>query len=294
MFRHGILVLAMLIAAAPLTIQTVLAENIGRVVAVVGSASASGPAGDRKLAAKSEIFEDDKITVPGAGGNAQIELVDGTKLVVGPKSSLVIDQFLLQGNKRAEKISFRALRGTYRFISGKSPKSAYKITTAHATIGIRGTGFDVWVKGKTGVVVLRGGVRMNGLQTGGVDVNSGCQLGESTTTASRRLTGREKEQVIKENLPFLFDQSSLRPRFRLSIRSCNIVPPDGEGGRNNGEGQGNRRGNDGEQQPDTPDRPDTPDSPDSPNNPDGQGNPDGQDNPDRQGNPDPSDEPIIR
>jgi hypothetical protein len=258
MFRYGMLLAALVVAVSPFTLQTAFADSIGRVIAVVGSASASGPGGDRKLGAKAEIFEDDKITVPGANSNAQIELVDGTKLVVGPKSSLVIDQFLLKDNKRAEKIAFRALRGTYRFISGKSPKSAYKITTAHATIGIRGTGFDVWVKGKTGVVVLRGAVRMGGLQAGTVDVNSGCQLGESTPVASRKITGREKEQVIKENLPFLFDQSSLRPRFRLNIRSCNIIPPDEgqrEGGRNETPQQ-QRNGNDrGPNSPDPRDGP---------------------------------------
>ena len=71
------------------------ATEIGKVVAVAGSPTASGPGGDRKLSAGSAVFEDDKVTVGGAG-NAQIILNDNTRLVVGPGSALVLDRFLMK------------------------------------------------------------------------------------------------------------------------------------------------------------------------------------------------------
>jgi hypothetical protein len=200
------------------------ADSIGNVVAVVGAPSASGPAGDRSLKKGSDVFVDDVIRV--SKGNAQILLKDGTRLVVGPGSTLLLDQFVMRGEKKADKVAIQALRGTYRFITGRSAKEAYKITTSSATIGIRGTGFDFWVKNKTGVVVLKGSVNLDGLQSGRVRVDSGCEMGEATTNAARELKGTEKRKTINDNLPFILNQSQLTPRFRLNVNACNLGAPE--------------------------------------------------------------------
>jgi hypothetical protein len=205
------------------------AEKIGSVVAVVGGATATGPAGNRRLNEKSDIFEDDKIVV--GVGNVQIILDDKTRLVVGPSSTLVIDQYIRRENNKAEKIALKALRGTYRFISGNSAKSAYKITTAQATIGIRGTAFDFWTKAKTGAVVLRGRVNLRGKSGGSVDVKSGCNMGVATTGAAQILTTAERNKSIRENLPFILDQSTLTRRFQLNVETCRLAPPEPDGGR---------------------------------------------------------------
>ena len=122
-----------------------MAGAIGTVVATAGPVSASGPGGTRSLAAGSPLFERDKIVV--SSGNAQIQLLDGTKMVVGPNSALVLEKFLMRGGGTAENVSIDALRGTFRFITGNSPHSAYNLHTSNATIGIRGTAFDFWVGG---------------------------------------------------------------------------------------------------------------------------------------------------
>jgi hypothetical protein len=228
MFRTYVIAGAIAFGLSFAPASVLAAGKIGKVVAVVGSPSASGPAGSRALKSGSDVFEDDKIVVK--TGNAQIELSDGTKLVVGPSSTLLLDQFVMRGTDKADKVAIKALRGTYRFITGRSPKSAYKISTAHATIGIRGTAFDVWSRGRTGAVVLRGAVRLNGFNSGSVNVNSGCQLGEATTSNARRIVGRPKVQSIRENLPFILDQSSLVSRFRLNVSSCNINSSTGGNG----------------------------------------------------------------
>ena len=166
------------IAAAILSVAAsqstaLAAEAIGKVAAVVGKPSASGPGGDRDLKAGAAVYEDDKIEV--RSGNAQIILADGTRLVVGPGSTLVLDRFLMTGGDTAEKVSIKALRGTFRFITGRSAKSAYDIKTANATIGIRGTGFDYWVQKQTGVAVLEGNVRLC-RDKKCVELNEGCEV----------------------------------------------------------------------------------------------------------------------
>lgn len=190
------------------------AESIAKVVALSGSPKA----GARTLTVGSAIFEHDKITV--GGGNVQILFVDNTKLVLGPGSSLVIEKFLMRDSNTAKKVSINALRGTFRFITGKSPKSAYDIKTANATIGIRGTGFDYWVKGDTGVAVHDGKVRLCSLTKSCVDLNAGCDLGLSQNSKSKELFGESKSSGLSKKLPYTINQRPLNAAFRLNIGAC--------------------------------------------------------------------------
>jgi hypothetical protein len=199
------------------------ASPIGKVVSILGAPSASGPGGDRKLGANAAVFENDKITV-GSSGNAQIILNDGTKLVVGPSSTLLLDRFVMKGSSgAAESIGIKALRGTFRFITGKSKKSAYNIATSNATIGIRGTGFDFWVKNNTGVLVMIGSVNLNNNHGKSVLVRADCEMGRSTPNEARRLTGNTFAQSVRTNLPYVLNQSSLNRLFRLPIENCRTL-----------------------------------------------------------------------
>ncbi len=209
------------LAAAAISLTLSAAEaatQIGKVVAVAGAPSASGPGGDRKLKAGSSVFEDDKISV-GGGGNAQIILNDNTRLVVGPSSSLVLDRFLMKGGSTAQKVSIKTLRGTFRFITGRSAKSAYEIKTSSATIGIRGTGFDWWDKRQTGVAVMNGNVRLcsNG---NCVNLSDTCEVGRAGGGEAQELTGAGAGGVINGNLPYIINQSPLRSQFRLPVTRC--------------------------------------------------------------------------
>ena len=230
------IILALMLVCCSVLASPAFAEPIGKVVAVVGAPSAKAGGKSRPLTPGSGVFENDVITV--SSGNAQIELVDGTKLVVGPSSSLLIDRALLRSPGALSNLSIDALRGTFRFITGASAKSAYNIKTANATIGIRGTGFDFWVADRTGVAVLKGLVRLCG---GGscVMIPANCTVGiAGRGETAKLLLGAAKSLNIKKHLPFIEDQSSLRQRFRLNTRACNVtVKPDvGQGSKFSPEG----------------------------------------------------------
>ncbi len=202
------------------------ADAIGTVVASYGSPTATGPGGSRTLNSGTQVFEHDKITV--SNGNAQIQLIDGTKLVVGTNSSLVLEKFLLQGGDTAQNVSVDALRGTFRFITGKSPKTAYNIQTANATIGIRGTGFDFWVADRTGLALLKGRVRLCGKKGNKscIDLEPNCSVGVAgDPNPAHLLGGFEKSASISSRLPFLIDQSALRKSFRLDTKVCDHYLP---------------------------------------------------------------------
>ena len=204
-------------------ISPALAGSIASVVAVVGSPTSSGPGGNRTLAAGNPIFENDKITVA-SSGNAQILFTDGTKLVVGPSSSLLINKYLMRGNSNTvQNFSIKALRGTFRFITGKSPKGAYDIQTANATIGIRGTGFDFWVSAATGVAVLNGKVRLcNNIKNNKscVNLNPTCELGTTENSTAKKFQGELQGRRLLNHLPYILNQSGLNKGFRLNTDSC--------------------------------------------------------------------------
>jgi hypothetical protein len=199
------------------------ATAIGKVIAVAGSPRASGPAGDRVLAPGESVYEDDRIRT-GSGGNVQILFVDGTRFVVGPSSTLVIDRFLLRSGNRAKTFSIDALRGTFRFISGRSAKSAYKIKTSNATIGIRGTAFDFSSRGNTTLAVHSG---LTALCAGGncANVGANCEVGRASGGRSELLTGSRKKLAIQQNLPYILNQTALASQFRLNTSACGRIGP---------------------------------------------------------------------
>ena len=242
------LVIAAVLSTATSQSPAFAADAIGKVAATVGKPSASGPSGDRDLNTGAPVFEDDKIVV--RNGNAQIILADGTKLVIGPGSTLVLDRFLMKGGNSAQKVSIKALRGTFRFITGRSAKSAYDIQTANATIGIRGTGLDFWVKQRTGVAVHVGSVTLCSAENNEncIALREGCEVGRAGGSEARELTGRVKGTSIANNLPYVLSQTSLRTAFRLPIQSCrSSLSRARDGGGGSGELPGARepRGNRG-------------------------------------------------
>lgn len=206
--------------------QAQSAESIAKVVALSGSPTAGG----RTLTVGSAIFEHDKIST--GGGNVQILFVDNTKLVLGPSSSLVVEKFLMRGSGTAQKFSINALRGTFRFITGNSAKSAYNIKTANATIGIRGTGFDFWVKGDTGVAVHKGNVKLCNLTHSCVDLSSGCDLGLAKSNEATELNGQSKSNGLTRKLPYTINQRPLNNAFHLNTGACQkyvLVDSGGQG-----------------------------------------------------------------
>ncbi|HSF96087.1 MAG TPA: FecR domain-containing protein [Thermohalobaculum sp.] len=192
-------------------------------MAVVDAASASGDVGERTLAVGASVFIGDVVKTDNVG-EAQLLFEDGTRMVVGPNSSLVIDEFLFRGKAAENKFSVRALGGAFRFISGESGDKGYSIRTPSATIGVRGTAFDFTVtpEGETNLVLLSGEAEL-------------CESsGNCKTVASRcgfvRTTGDSNVEQIKDHLararatreifPYMVSQDRLLDPFRLDGEEC--------------------------------------------------------------------------
>jgi hypothetical protein len=183
---------------------------------------ASGGAGARVLKTAAPVYFNDRLQ-SNATGVGQFQFVDGSKLAIGPSASIVIDKFVYKGGQTIQRLGIAAAKGAFRFISGKSASSAYRIVTPAGTMGIRGTAFDFTIRsGKTYVVLLKGNVRFcsggscktlkracDFIVAGGGSVSDPDHLGKGITGADAR-----------EIFPLLANQGGLSSSFRLPGRSC--------------------------------------------------------------------------
>jgi hypothetical protein len=129
MLLFGIL-LPSLAGIAP---NAIAAEKVGNAVKInVTVTGATGP-----LTTGDPVHRDERVRA-NASGVGQFQFDDGSKLAVGPNANVVIDKYVLGEGGKLKKLTVRATKGTFRFISGKSAPSAYTIVTPAGTMGIRG------------------------------------------------------------------------------------------------------------------------------------------------------------
>lgn len=141
-------------------------KNIGKALAVVDHASAQGQVGKRTLSVGAPVYLGDHVTTD-AKGTAQLLFKDGTRMVVGPNSELVLDAFVFRSAAPENQVAMRALSGAFRFITGHANKDAYLINTPSATMGVRGTEFDIAVTpNETSVLLYTGTAAVCGNNAG--------------------------------------------------------------------------------------------------------------------------------
>ncbi|MGY4291714.1 hypothetical protein ACVWXO_010980 [Bradyrhizobium sp. LM2.7] len=81
----------------------------------------------------------DEIVRTGADSAARFVMADSTNLSLGPSATLKLDRTVFNDEHSYRDVAIRMTTGAFRFVTGHSEKTAYKITTPLATIGVRGT-----------------------------------------------------------------------------------------------------------------------------------------------------------
>jgi hypothetical protein len=196
---------------------------VGKVLVATQTLRASGNAGARVLTGNADIFFLDRLST-NATGAGEFEFSDGTKLAIGPSASLVVDGFIVKDKSSFQKLSLSAAKGTFRWISGHSPSSAYKIGTPLGTMGIRGTAFDVTISnGRVYIALITGNAKFcagSSCQTlkRSCDfiVADGRKIAEPIPVSSA-FTKREAAAQI---FPYLANPKRLSSRFRVGGSNC--------------------------------------------------------------------------
>ena len=201
----------------------------GVALAITQSTTAIGPAGDRNLAATEPVYMGDSI-VTNLNGHAEIRLLDDTRLVVGPNSSMVIDDFVFSGNGQAGAVAINAVRGAFRFMTGASPKDAYSIKTPMATIGVRGTRFDFSVSRlRLDFALYEGEATICNRLRACFVVKGPCAMVEARRFLPvQPVTSAEDRARLMggDTFPYLADQRRLRRDFRVDTSSCQAARTD--------------------------------------------------------------------
>ena len=125
---------------------TLMASDAAKVDFVVGEVVAIQADGTRRPLARGAgigVAE----TVDTGSGRAQLRFTDGAMVSLQPQTQFRVDAYEFKGGADdSEKGFFSLLKGAMRTITGaigKADRKAYRLDTAVATIGIRGTEYAV-------------------------------------------------------------------------------------------------------------------------------------------------------
>jgi hypothetical protein len=139
-------------------------ETIGTVSRIQGEARGARGGDTQALALNASVFLNETVST-GAAARLEITFKDDTKLTLGENAKLMLDRYAFNPTAGRGTIRFR-LVGAFRFLSGqlsKLARSDVSVTTAVATIGIRGTEF--WGgpidNQSLGVFLIAGAVRVS-------------------------------------------------------------------------------------------------------------------------------------
>jgi ferric-dicitrate binding protein FerR (iron transport regulator) len=116
---------------------------------------------ERKLQKGLRVHRNELVRT-GARSQVELTLDDNTRLALGADAELRLDEYAVSSDKDARSIAVRFLKGTLRFLTGRSTSESYKIETPSATIGVRGTIFDLYIapNGDTFVLLHQGEVEI--------------------------------------------------------------------------------------------------------------------------------------
>ncbi len=195
--------------AAAIPGTAMAAENVGTAKRVVNdvvtrSFGQSVQTGDG-LVANETVITKDRSAI-------DIRLADQSSLSIGENSELILDDLVYGRDQNKVTGAFRMMSGVIRFASAGVPMD-FLIKTPTATIGIRGTQFDVLVKdGSTEVAVVEGVVVVQS-QFGIADVRSG-QVYQVTTRRAAFADARSPgmSQAIEFMVTMLADGGGIAPQ----------------------------------------------------------------------------------
>ena len=143
--RHGRVLLLSCIA-----ISSAHAVTAGRILTAAGEVTVLRAGATVKLERNSTVETGDRIQT-GSASNAQVRFTDGSIVALRPDTQFAIEAYQFVGtpdSEKDEKLLFALLRGGLRTITGligRNNHNAYTMRTSTATVGIRGTNFNLVV-----------------------------------------------------------------------------------------------------------------------------------------------------
>ncbi|MEK7750605.1 MAG: FecR domain-containing protein, partial [Acidobacteriota bacterium] len=139
------------VARAPYGVRPITPDIVARVALLSGQAVAIDKTGkSRPLNVGSAVYQGDIVETRGQS-HALLVFLDEGRVTVQPDTRLAVEQFRYEPARPEPGVSvMRLFQGSLRAVTGllaKRHPQGYRVETLTATIGIRGTGFDVSCQG---------------------------------------------------------------------------------------------------------------------------------------------------
>lgn len=169
------------------------ADVAGRIIMARGDVSAVGGDGViRQLKRRDSVYSHEVIKT-GAKSKVQIRFIDNALLALKPNSELNIKAYVYsEVNDKDNQVLMELVTGGFRTLTGKigkGNKEAYKVETPVASIGIRGTLYDVQISfDKILAGVWKGGISLD-TQQGQFDLGMDANFDFGEITAEGAFIG---------------------------------------------------------------------------------------------------------
>jgi len=220
-FRFTLIAGAISAAFAP----TLYAASAGKVDFATPGVNLVGPDGQSRPAAKGTEVQPGEIIDTGAG-RAQLRFTDGGMVSLAPQTQFRLETYGYdKDDSNKNSMVMNLLKGGLRTITGligKTNRQGYKLQTATATVGIRGTEFSI-------TTFPDGSVLFN-CADGSIDVSN--RAGSTTISGgqSTRVSGQNSTPTKTDEKPFLPPAVSLaQTQLPLPTNpvqdALNAVPP---------------------------------------------------------------------
>jgi len=144
------------IAAEPVPIAPGAATKVGLASVVVRESK--GQLGDktRVMVLRNQVYRNERMSTSGDKETLlHLRLLDHTVITLGPSSEIVLDDFAIDPKAGTAEVQVNISRGLLRFVGGKHAGAGvrYRVKTPVATIGVRGTSFNLRVDEDGGTTV---------------------------------------------------------------------------------------------------------------------------------------------
>jgi len=162
---------------ACLCLPVYAAQLAANVILSKGLVTATSQDGEpRALKRRSKVFSGDVIRT-GGNGSVQLRFVDKALMTIKASSEMNISNYVLGSQDNNEQAIMRLVKGGFRTITGaigKGDKTAYRVYTPAASVGIRGTNYEVQqeASGSFVMAVYTGGISVTN-DAGSIDLGLG-------------------------------------------------------------------------------------------------------------------------
>ncbi|MEM7467578.1 MAG: FecR family protein [Pseudomonadota bacterium] len=184
------------------------APHAAKVIYSFGDVKATGKSGSRELEKGDMVYSGE--TVATTRGRAQIKFTDGGFASLQPNTDYQIDEYNYEGKADGNERSFlNLIKGSVRLVTGvigKANRRNFRIKTAVATIGIRGTTGTIthnqvsnttMLKGHGGVWDLKSGDFTGGVPAGQAYSCNGVSCAQIAGLPQRSEVGRGKGRASR-------------------------------------------------------------------------------------------------